>query len=162
MAADVAGAAGDEDWDFAHDAPANPRTRAMPAMEIPPHFMCRNSGLRGIPEYSWPMLKTLSGKFLPAAVLTLCAAACQKPPEDLPVNSTEVGSRISQHVESRMEELGLSTDQANYCFVKLNQDMDANPDVDLSRHEGDRGHLGMIEGYEKTFMDKCLRGLRQN
>ena len=94
------------------------------------------------------------------ASLALGSVACQKAPDKLPNTSAEVGARVSRYVDGRMNELGLSMDQANYCFEKLNQDMDVHPDVSLSRHENDPGSLGMIEGYEKTFMDKCLSGLR--
>ena len=105
------------------------------------------------------MLDRIPHKFI-VALLCLSSVDCQKAPEKLPTSSAEVGSRVSRYVEERMNDLGLSMDQANYCFEKLNRDMEAHPDVDLGRNDGDPGRLGMIEGYEKTFMDRCLTEVR--
>ena len=61
-----------------------------------------------------------------------------------------------------MSELGLSTAEASFCFMKLNQDMEIHPEVDLSKVTNDRVRLTKIELYEKAFLDKCFAELRSH
>ena len=91
----------------------------------------------------------------------LLVGACQSPEDDPakgpPNGVQDVAARISHHAERKMTELGLSTAEANSCFEKLNADMAAHPDVDLSKvTDAETGRLAKIEVHEKTFLDKCF------
>ena len=97
----------------------------------------------------------------------LLIGACQSPDDDPtkdPPNSVQdAASRISRHAERKRIELGLSTEQANSCFEKLNADMDVHPDVSLAKvADDDSARLIKIEIYEKAFLDKCFIELRSH
>jgi hypothetical protein len=92
-----------------------------------------------------------------------CQSADDDPAKGRPNSVQDVATRISRHAERKMMELGLSTAEANSCFVKLNADMDVHPDVALSKVTDDeKGRLTKIELYEKAFLDKCFAELRSH